>query len=116
MPTVGKPVFLIAARESFRPGCMKSMPSLLAMVTTSTPAALSALNAVAGARKWNSFAGAGTPLVVIAVSRLTMAKLADFRVLAIGAMAVAGLGTSNEGSDPSKWVSAAKAIVIACSG
>src|SRR5689334_11744258 len=63
---------------------------LLPIVTTSTPAALTASKADAGARKWNCF-GSGRPRSVTAVSRLTIAMSADDSVEAIGPNAVAGL-------------------------
>ena len=43
MPTTGNPDVWIAARESARPTAPKSMPWLLAIVATSTPAACSSL-------------------------------------------------------------------------
>src|SRR4051812_48112563 len=59
------------------------------MVTTSTPAALTASKADAGARKWYCF-GSGRPRSVTAVSRLTIATSAADRVDVIGPKAVAG--------------------------
>src|SRR6266536_691167 len=65
------------------------MPWLLAMVATSTPAPLSARNAVGEARKVKSLL-CGVPRVAIAVSRFTIARSARRSTAATGPKAVAG--------------------------
>jgi hypothetical protein len=79
------------------------------MVTTSTPAAARAENAVIGARKWYCF-GWGVPRSVIAVSRLTMVRSAACSTGLIGPNAVVGWFSSGA-VRPVKWTSPAKASV-----
>src|SRR5215216_714118 len=79
------------------------------MVATSTPAALRAVRADGGARKVKSL-GAGVPRSVMAVSRLTTARSARRRTLAMGPR-VAGLAASRDPIAPSKWTSPPKARV-----
>src|SRR5256885_12364687 len=57
------------------------------------PASRRAVSAVAGVRKWKSL-GAGSPRVVIAVSRFTIARSACRRAGAAGPNAVAGSANS----------------------
>src|SRR4029453_7041596 len=109
-PTTGNLAALAAARESRRPTRPKSSPWLLAMVTTSTPAALRAVRAVGGARKVKSLA-AGVPRSVMAVSRFTTARSARRRTLAIGPKVVAGSADRRDSMAPSKWTSPPKARV-----
>src|SRR6266545_1471224 len=112
MPTTGKSASSAASRESSRPTDPKSMPWLLAMVATSTPAAFSAWKALAGARNVKLLL-CGVPRVVIAVSRLTMARSARRSIEAIGPTAVAGLLVSRLRMTPSKWTSPPNASVTA---
>ena len=77
------------------------------------PADLSAVNAVAGARNTYCFF-AGVPLVVIAVSRLTMARSAWLRTVAIGPTAVAGSAARRLASSPMKCTSPPNASVTSC--
>src|SRR3954462_9212956 len=79
------------------------------MVTASTPAARTASKAATGARKWYCL-GSSVPRSVIAVSRLTIAKSADDRTVAIGPNAVAGL-VSSGAVRPVKCTSPANASV-----
>ncbi len=88
-PTTGTCAAAAASRASGTLTGPKSSAWLLAMVTTSTPPALSAWKAVAGDRKVNSF-GCGAPRVVTAVSRLTTPRSAAARTEASGPMAVPG--------------------------
>src|SRR6266542_2042215 len=89
MPTTGKSAWSAAWRESDSPMAPKSIPWLLAIVATSTPAASSARKALAGARKVKLLLCA-VPRVVIAVSRLTMARSARRSTDAIGPKVVSG--------------------------
>ena len=107
MPTVGNPLALIAASVSPRPSAPKSRPWLLAIVTTSTPAAANAVNALAGARNVNAF-GSGDPRVVIDVSRFTIVMSAWAITGAIGASTVFGSAASRFAAEPSNCVSPAK--------
>src|SRR6266536_594954 len=88
------------------------MPWLLAMVATSTPAPLSARNAVGEARKVKSLL-CGVPRVVIAVSRFTIARSARRSTAATGPKAVAGSRASRPPMTPSKWTSPPNARVTA---
>ena len=104
----------MAASVSARPPAPKSMPWLLAIVTTSTPAAASASNACGGAWNVKRF-GSGLPPVPIDVSRLTTVRSAEDSCGAIGAKAVAG-SSRRARSWLSKWTSPANAIVIGPNG
>src|SRR3954447_17308533 len=110
MPTTGKCAAPAASRVSCKPTGPKSTPWLLAMVTTSMPAERSAVKALGGARKVYFFT-AGAPLVVIAVSRLTIARSALDNTAAIGPIAVVGSALSLMPSAPSKCTSPPKAMV-----
>ena len=79
----------------------KSRAWLLAIVTTSTPAAARAVSAVAGAWKVNRLPGSGRPPRPTDVSRLTMARSAAARVPVVETSAVAG-SSSRPCSAPSK--------------
>src|SRR5262249_36511367 len=67
-------------------------------------------NALAGARKWNSF-GSAVPRVVTDVSRLTIDTSACLRTSATGPNAVVGLSSSLRVRSV-KWTSPAKSRVI----
>src|SRR4029453_13344741 len=101
-PTTGNLAALAAARESRRPTRPKSSPWLLAMVTTSTPAALGGGGAVGGAREVKAL-GAGVPPSVMAVPRFTTARSARRRTLAIGPKVVAGWADRRDSMSPPKW-------------
>ena len=105
----------MAANVSVSPAGPKSAPWLLAIVATSTPAALSAVNAAAGARNVNCF-GSAAPPSVIAVSRLTMARSARDSTVPTGPSVVAGSAASRSETRPSKCTSPAKARVICGAG
>jgi hypothetical protein len=83
---------------------------LFASDTRSSPAAFTASNAVAGARKWYVF-GSGVPRVVTAVSRLTIDMSADWNIDDTGPNAVAGF-LSNARVRSVKWTSPPNASVI----
>src|SRR5512135_1509227 len=91
------------------------MPWLLAIVVTSTPAARSAWKAVGGARKVKLF-GSGVPRVVIAVSRLTIARSALDSTEATGPRAVSRSAAKRVPSMPSKCVSPPKAMEMTGGG
>ncbi len=82
------------------------------MVTTSTPAAASAVNAAAGARKVYVF-DSGEPRVVIAVSRFTIVTSACDMTGAIGSSTVFGFAASLLAAEPSNCVSPANMNVTA---
>ena len=111
MPRIGNPDSRLIRNESANPTGPKSMPWLLAMVTTSTPAAFTASMAWAGT--WNvNFLGWGLPPVPSAASRLSMVTSAADSVGAMADRTVPG----EERSAPSwllKLVSPAKARVTA---
>src|SRR4051812_40329543 len=80
------------------------------MVAMSMPAALSAVNALGGARNVNSFAAAEPP-VVIAVSRFTIVRSALRSTAAAGPNTVFGSAERRAPTRSMKWTSPAKDMV-----